>query len=44
MRAYIYVARDKKNIGMELETEILGILNEDDTFDNEITKSYQHEW
>jgi hypothetical protein len=44
MRAYIYLAKTEKNIAGELKNEIINILEEDDTFDNEITKSYQHGW
>ena len=37
MRAYIYLASKEKDLAGELEKEILNILKEDDTFDNEIT-------
>ena len=44
MRAYIYLAKTEKNIAGELKNEIIIILNDDDTFDNEITLSYQQGW
>ena len=44
MRAYIYLAKTEKNIAGELKNEIINILNDDDTFDNEITLSYQQGW
>jgi len=44
MRAYIYSEKKEKDIAVELEKEIINILNEDDTFDNEITLSYQQGW